>query len=172
MGRQALALGDSADLVVDGDHWQVLFTDELQEEADWAGAWLEPAAQSCGVVMWRGGLALGTSRLYGDFRFCVEIADQEPTLDPSDYDHVVETGIELRTGRVSMYGPESTGTAETFLTLPRGTFSAVYAIEDAARIDDEFAETGPERYGLTLWSGPVLERRCLKQGRRPPPCAS
>jgi hypothetical protein len=172
MGRQALAAGDSAELIVDGDHWQVLFTDELQEDADWAGAWLESAAQSCEVVMWRGGLALGTSRLYGDFRFCVEFAEQEPTLDLCDYDHLVETGIELRTGRVSMYGPESTGAAETFLTLPCGTFSAVYAIEDAVRIDDEFAETEPERYRLTLWSGPVLERRCLKQGRGPAPGAS
>jgi hypothetical protein len=34
MGRQALAVGDGADLVVDGDHWQVLFADELQVDTD------------------------------------------------------------------------------------------------------------------------------------------
>jgi hypothetical protein len=62
MGRQALAVGDSADLVVDGDHWQILFTDELQGDMDWAGAWSRPAAKACGVVTWRGGLTLGTPR--------------------------------------------------------------------------------------------------------------
>jgi hypothetical protein len=81
----------------------------------------------------------------------------------ADWDHLVEGGILVPSGRLHLYGPEGTVSREVSISLRPSDYSLIVCGRDFASTD-EYGDEGRDRYTLIRWPGQPLRRRVLKDG--------
>ena len=123
------------------------------------------SAQRQGLAMWggNGGITVFTASHWTETEVRVRLLSERPAITETEWDHLVEGGLIIRSGRLHIYGPEDTGTNEAPITLPSGSYSLMVC---GRRFDstNEYGDEGNDTYTLALWHGPPLERRVLRDG--------
>jgi hypothetical protein len=118
-----------------------------------------------GLALWgdRGGVTVFTASHWTHTDVTVRLEPQRPAIASADWDHLVEGGIVVPSGRLHLYGPEDTVSHEVSIAVPPGEYSLIACGRDFASTN-EYGDEGRDRYALILWPGPPLRRRVLKDG--------
>lgn len=113
------------------------------------------------VVAGDGVLALATARNV-TVPFELEIYDSAPHLDIDLFDHVVECGLTLRSGRIVVAGFDESD-FESF--LPTGTYQAIVTFSGLSTVDfgDDGELVGEDLYRIALWRGIDRPLRVVRQ---------
>jgi hypothetical protein len=157
-----LEMGAQVTVPVGIDHGQFIACDpDAQLDIESYG----DAAQRAGVAVWGnvGGVTVFTASRWTNTTVTVRLTPDRPAVSSDEWDHVVEAGLIVRSGRLHLYGPEDTGVKEVSVAVPPGTYSLVVCGRDFGSTDEYDAE-GNDTYALLLWPGPTLQRRVLKDG--------
>lgn len=130
--------------------------------------WTEEASQSLRIGVESASIAVGTAR-QDWLLMTLHVHDSPPPDGPLDEaDHVVEADLDLRTGRLSVFGcDQEPGTAEV-ITLPPGTYRAriSYLPTGFVHPDTDDAEQGDHfEYRVEMWTtAEETDIHVLKQG--------
>ena len=121
-----------------------------------------------GIAAWGdgGGLTVFTASRWTDTRVTVALHGAEPETDLGSWDHVVEAGIAIGSGRLHLYGPEDTNVNEAATAVPAGTYSLVVCGR-GFDTTNAHGDDGTDEYALHLWPGPRLDVRVRKDGFSP-----
>jgi hypothetical protein len=157
-----LKMGSRITVPVGVDHGQVIACDteaELDIES------YDELASRAGLAMWdgNGGITVFTASHWTHTAVTVGLSPQRPVVAEDEWDHVVEGGLILKSGRLRIYGPEATGINEASISLPADRYSPIVCGR-ASDTTNEYGDDGNDTYALLLWPGPPLERRVLKDG--------
>jgi hypothetical protein len=145
------------------DHHQMFLEDD---DAEWGDDDLdllysdESFARHLGVAPGR--LSLMTARWYGTVRLEVILRAGPPEDDVAGWDNVAEASIEIRSGSLTIFGPE-TDTVATRITLPPGTYRMRVYAGDIDSVD-EYAQHGQDYYRAVLWPAPYAAPALLYAG--------
>ena len=90
----------------------------------------------------------------------LEVHETDPGCESSDWDHVVETGIELLTGKLQIH--ECTGGPALDLQLSPGSYRVRTLFSGLGTLSADGLE-GDDRYRIVLWPGPVVPLHVTKQ---------
>jgi hypothetical protein len=118
-----------------------------------------------GLAIWggNGGITVFTASHWTQTEVRVSLSSERPALASADWDHLVEGGLIVRSGRLHIYGPEDTGINEASISLPSNSYSLIVCGRHFDTLN-EYGDEGDDSYGLLLWPGPPLERSVLKDG--------
>lgn len=126
-----------------------------------------------------GGLVVTTMRHWGDTDVVVDVRETPPD-DPaamwerSDaWEHVVECGLVVASGKLSVFAPEMTGLpAIPRVPIAPGHYRVLVLYGALDSVVDEQEPDGQDHYRVVLWPGepvePIVRRRgfwCCLQGR-------
>ena len=152
-------------LKIFADYHQIHVMDE-ESESDVGEAWLQPAAVLDGLAAAEDLLAFGTvNNRY--VRVAVDVLDSEPEDDRADFDHVVEAGLLVASGRLAVLGCSG--------YLPdaaRFDVAAGWVRVRVSRSGLPAAAADPEGFAsedirLQVWPAPPAEPRVLTRWTRP-----
>jgi hypothetical protein len=149
----------SLELSLFADYFQFYIQDE-SATGDLSEHWNEEATARLLAVA-PGTIGIGTVRNM-DVSAVVEIHDQEPAHDLSEWDHVVEAELNISSGRIVIAGcTDYFPDARRIEVSPGGYRSRVsYGALDSVSED---GLSGEDRYRVQLWFGPPTPVRVLKQ---------
>lgn len=160
--EQELEAGGEVTVRVGVDHGQFVVCDpDAELDIDSYG----PAAQRDGLAIWGSGagVTVFTASHWTKTVVTVRLVMERPARADGEWDHVVEAGLVLRSGRLNLYGPEDTAVNEASVVLPPGSYGLRVCGRDFDSVN-EYGDEGNDSYLLMLWPGPVGERRVLKDG--------
>jgi hypothetical protein len=147
------------------DYHQAICADEFDTKGS-ADARDEQSSND-GLALWDDGFAVGTARGWATIPLTFALYDDRPELNLDDWDHVVEGGVRLRSGRLVVEGPADLHDDAPRIILPPGDYSLLVLVSNLRSVDRESrAMMGDDRYRVVLWPGPVLSRRVLRRGLR------
>lgn len=155
-------MGSEVTVPVGIDHGQFIACDpdaELDIDA------YNDVAQRQGLAMWRGnrGITVFSASHWTETEVTVRLSSDRPLVAEEEWDHVVEGGLVLTSGRLHVYGPEDTGANEASISLQPDTYSLIVCGRDFDSTN-EYGDDGSDTYTLLLWPGPPLDSRVLKDG--------
>jgi hypothetical protein len=160
--RTKLMMGSGVAVAVRIDHGQFIACDpDAPIDID---SYDESASRD-GLAMWgrNGGITVFSASHWTTTEVTVSLVRERPIITEDEWDHVVEGGLIIRSGRLHLYGPDDTGTNEASISMPPGSYSLIVCgrgFDSTHEYDDE----GADSYTLLLWPGPPLDRRVLKDG--------
>jgi hypothetical protein len=160
--EETLRMGTEVEVPVGIDHGQFIACDRSAElDIDSYG----DLAQRQGLAMWRGnrGVTIFTASNWTETHATVRLSPGRPAVAVDEWDHVVEGGLIINSGRLHIYGPEDTGAEETEISLPSDSYSLIVCGHNLDSTN-EYGDNGSDTYTLLLWPGPALDRRVLKDG--------
>ncbi|MFF2774012.1 hypothetical protein ACFVU3_03815 [Streptomyces sp. NPDC058052] len=159
----------TTDLALFADYFQIHVLDD-GSDADLGGAWTEQAVLD-GLGVADGGLALGTA-VNVTVAVSVQVLAAEPDDDRDDFDHVVEAGLDVASGRLVVLGCTDYLPDAARFALPAG-WTRVRAsrrnLAAAVRADvasDESPET-MEHLRVQAWPAPYAGPRVVKRWTPP-----
>jgi hypothetical protein len=160
--ERALKIGSRVTVRVNVDHGQFIACDPqaaLNIDSYDARATRE------GLALWggHGGVTVFTASHWTEADVVIALSAERPAVLEAEWDHVVEGGLVIQSGRLHLYGPEDTGINEVVLDVPPGIYSMVVCGRDFDSTD-AFGDDGTDSYALLLWPGSRLERRVVKDG--------
>jgi hypothetical protein len=122
-------------------------------------------AQREGLAVWgrNGGITVFTASHWTRTEVSVALSLERPSISEADWDHVVEAGLVIRSGRMHIYGPEDTGIHEASISVDSQAYSLIVCGRDFDSTN-EYGDEGRDSYALMLWPGKPLDRRVLKDG--------
>lgn len=163
-GGMSMALTMSSEVVVPVaiDHGQFIACDP-QADLD-IDSYGEDATRQ-GLAAWsgNGGVTVFTASHWTNTEVVVGLSPGRPTIAEDTWEHLVEGGLIITSGRLHIYGPEDTGVNEASISLPSDSYSLIVCGR-AFDSTNEYGDAGSDSYALLLWPGPPLERRVLKNG--------
>ena len=109
-------------------------------------------------------LVIFTARHYGNVRLTILLRANQPTDNFTSWDNVAEGSIELPSGRLAVYGPESYPPASPPLALPRGVYRVRVYAGGIEALEDEFMQEGPDHYRAVFWPAPYEPPALLHVG--------
>ncbi len=147
-------------------HYQVYLQDDNTEIPE-MGPW------RTGKETWKRRLAVAPGLIAVDtasYRFVpvvVEVLDQEPNEDFDAWEHVVEGGVAVKSGRLVVYGPTQDFRGANRLPLPVGTYRVRVSSRGLKTVTSN-GLAGDDSYRVQLWrvarmDGPTVR----KQGPAP-----
>jgi len=141
------------------DYYQFYLQDE-DADGDLSDSWSENAVKNLLAVA-PGTIGVGTVRNV-DVPVVVEVHDSEPEDDLSEWDQVMECGIEVPSGRVVVAGCTDYFPEAERILVPPGSYRArvYYGSLDS---DGRDALEGDDHYKVVLWSGEVSEVKVIKK---------
>ena len=160
--ERELEMGGELTVSVGIDHGQFIACDPARElDIDS----YDDLAQRAGLAVWgnAGGLTVFTASHWTSSTVTVRLTLARPTVAAREWDHLVEAGLVLRSGRLNLYGPEDTNANESSVVVSPGTYSVIVSGKDFDATN-QHGDEGTDTYALHLWPGPLLERRVLKDG--------
>jgi hypothetical protein len=160
--QYTLETGAQVTVPIEIDHGQFIACDPVVElDIESYG----DEALRAGIAVWSGGggVTVFTASHWTSTTVTVALAPERPPVAADEWDHVVEAGLIVQSGRLHLYGPEDTGANEATIAVPPGTYSLIACGRDFDSTNDYDAE-GSDSYSLILWPGPRLRRRVLKDG--------
>jgi hypothetical protein len=118
-----------------------------------------------GLALWsgHGGVTVFTASRWTEADVAVALSAERPAVSEAEWDHVVEGGLVIQSGRLHLYGPEDTGITEAVHDVPPDTYSLIVCGRDFDSTNAP-GDDGSDSYALLLWPGPPLERRVVKDG--------
>jgi hypothetical protein len=151
-----LTMGSEVTVAVGIDHGQFVACDP---DADLDIDSYSELARRQGLAMWggNGGITVFAASHWATTQVTVRLSSGRPDVADDEWDHLVEGGLIIRSGRLHIYGPEDTGTNEASISLPSDSYSLITCGRD-------FGDEGYDAYALLLWPGPPLDGRVLKDG--------
>jgi hypothetical protein len=125
----------------------------------------DESASRAGLAMWgrKGGITVFSASHWTSTEVTVRLLRKRPIIAGNEWDHVVEGGLIIRSGRLHLYGPDDTGTNEASISLPSGSYSLIVCGRGFDSTN-EYGDEGSDSYTLVLWPGPPLDRRVRKDG--------
>jgi hypothetical protein len=144
------------------DHGQFIACDP---EAELDIAAYGDAAYRQGLAAWgnHGGVTIFTASHWTETEVTVALSAERPPISHDDWDHIVEGGLVVRSGRLHLYGPEDTGINEAAIELAPRAYSLIVCGRDFGSTN-KYGDEGSDSYALVLWPGAPLTRRVLKDG--------
>jgi hypothetical protein len=148
--------------VIDIDHAQLFIEDE--------GAWkrirhmpdqtddLDLVASAPGI------LAIETARVEGNVRVVIELMDHRPVESLDPWDHVVECGIKVSSGRIRLMTADIEDESDApRIELPPGSYRALiyFGNQSSVPYDDPYG--GEDYYRIALWPGDEIGPKVLKR---------
>lgn len=97
-----------------------------------------------------------------DVPVVVEIHDQEPAADLSDWDHVVEAEINVPSGRLVVAGCTDYFPEASRVEVYPGSYRARVSYGALQTLSENGLE-GEDHYRVQLWCAPPIPVRVLKQ---------
>jgi hypothetical protein len=141
------------------DHFQFYIQDEAAT-GDLSESWnVETVARLLAIAP--GAIGIRTVRNM-DVLVAVEIHDQEPVDDFSEWDHVVEATLSVTSGRIVVAGCSDYFPDARRIKVSRGTYRVrvSYGALDSLAPD---GLSGDDHYRVQLWSAAPIAVRILKQ---------
>lgn len=147
------------------DHAQLFIEDE--------GAWkrvrhmpdqtddLDLVASAPGI------LAVETARVEGDARVVIELTDHRPieSLDP--WDHVVECGVSVSSGRIRLMTADIEDESDApRIELAPGSYRVLIFYGNQGSVPYEDPYGGEDHYRIVLWPGDEIEPVVIKRDMR------
>jgi len=139
--------GEPVVLEVDAGYSQFTLADEDAVLADF-DAWRSDDEFSDGVSPQPGHLSLLTARHTGPVPVSLELVDAEPEVDLDEWQHAVESSLEVASGRLGI-GFDQT---EVFRVEP-GTYAVLYLGRGLDTIRDHAATEGDDEYRTCSGAG-------------------
>ena len=149
----------SFELVLFADYFQFYIQDEAAT-GDLSQAWNEEATDRL-LALAPGTVGIGTVRNM-DVPVTVDILEHAPEDDFSEWDHVVEAGLDVASGRIVIAGCTDYFPDAKRVEVPPGTYR-VRASYGALDTLSEDGLSGDDRYRLQLWRATSTAVRILKQ---------
>jgi hypothetical protein len=154
-----MALVSSADLTLFADFFQFYLQDESVDE-DWSDSWNDDATSRMLAVA-PGVVAIGTVRAM-NVPVRLEVHDEEPGSDFGSWDHVVECGLSIESGRIVVAGCSEYFPDAARLEVRAGSYSVRASYGGLKGISDD-GLGGHDRYRVQLWPGPITSPHVLKR---------
>jgi hypothetical protein len=149
----------SFNLSLFADYFQFYIQDEAAT-GDLSQAWNEEATDRL-LALAPGTVGIGTVRNM-DVPVTVDILEQEPDDDASEWDRVVEASLEVTSGRIVIAGCTDYFPDAMRIGVPPGTYR-VRVSYGALDTLSEDGLSGDDRYRLQLWPATSTAVRILKQ---------
>ncbi len=143
------------------DHGQIFVENE--------GAWTRVQSWSDRPdldLIWTapGIIAIETSRAGGNTRLVLETADDRPNESFEAWDHVVECGIDVPSGRIKITTADIGDSPEApRVSVPPRPYRALVFYGDLDAVDPEDDYVGNDHYRIVLWPGEIVEPIVLKR---------
>lgn len=155
-------MGSQVRVPVGIDHGQFIACDP-QADLD-IDAYTDRAMRA-GLALWGngGGITVFTASHWTASDVTVALSPARPEIAESDWDHIVEGGLVIRSGRLHIFGPEQTETNESAIAVPPQMYSLIVCGGDFDTTN-EYGDDGDDAYALLMWPGHPLDRRVLKDG--------
>jgi len=141
------------------DYYQFYLQDE-QADGDLSDSWTKEAADNLLAVA-AGTIGVGTVRnMY--VSVVVEVYDSEPEEDLSVWDHVMECGIDVPSGRIVIAGCTDYFPDAARIVIPQGSYRAriYYSVLSALGGD---AMDGDDNCKVALWLGEGAGVKVIKK---------
>ena len=149
----------SFELVLFADYFQFYIQDEAAK-GDLSQAWNEETTDRL-LALAPGTVGIGTVRNM-DVPVTVDILEHAPEDDFSEWDHVVEAGLDVASGRIVIAGCTDYFPDAKRVEVPPGTYR-VRVSYGALDTLSEDGLSGDDRYRLQLWPAASTAVRILKQ---------
>jgi len=154
------------ELKILASHYQLYLQDDGTEIPD-MGPWRTDNET------WKRRLAVAPGLIAVDtasYRFVpvvVEVLDKEPGEDFDAWEHVVEAGLNVRSGRLVVYGPTQDFRGAVRLRIAAGTYGVRVSSRGLGTVPPN-GLTGEDSYRVQLWSVARMGRPTVrKQGISP-----
>lgn len=148
------------------DHGQFYVEDETLEDPlgwDIDATFARVARDHFGITP--AGFVVGTVRHWGDTDIVVDVRAEAPTPPFDTWDHVVECGLAVPSGQITISAPETTGTPMVpRIRLAPGQYRAMVFYGALDSVTDELDPEGEDHYRVVLWPGEPREPVVLKRG--------
>jgi hypothetical protein len=130
------------------DYFQFLVQDSGSDWEDLADRWTPEAVQAM-FIQGDGYVAIGTARNM-NVPVTVRIRAEEPSLDPEEWDRVVQGALVLRSGELQITGVSDNGMSGGKIPIERGEYHlrALYAGLNSLSAN---GLSGNDRYVIELW---------------------
>ncbi|MEP1420980.1 MAG: hypothetical protein ABJK59_04330 [Erythrobacter sp.] len=93
----------------------------------------------------------------------IELLDDEPELDPAQWDHIAEASLELPSGRLEIH--ECTGESIDVLSLGEGCYRVRVCFSGLHTLSENGLD-GDDHYAISLWPAPYTHLSVIKQFER------
>jgi hypothetical protein len=149
----------SLELSLFADYFQVYLQDE-GASGDLSDSWNEEAVARLLAVA-PGTIGIGTVRNM-HVPLAIEIHDQAPNDDSSNWDHVVEAELNVTSGQIVVAGCTDYFPEAKRVEVDPGRYRARVSYGGLDTLSEN-GLSGEDRYRVQLWVGPPLPVRILKQ---------
>jgi hypothetical protein len=149
----------SLELSLFADYFQFYIQDEAAN-GDLSESWNEEATARLLAVA-PGTIGIGTVRDM-DVPVAVEIHEQEPNDDRSDWDHVVEAELNVTSGRIVLAGCTDYFPDAKRVQVQVGSYRARVSYGKLQTLSED-GVSGEDHYRVQLWLGPPMPVRVVKQ---------
>jgi len=138
-----------------------IFDKDAPTESDLITIWTKEAHSDRLIV--GKSILVAITEFYGPVRGelnLVENANNDLSLD--EYDHIVEAGLEVKSGIIQILDCPTNGVHLELTVIPGIYRARIYSSNLASVVGDE----GEDFYKVEIWPGTTLERRVLKRFSR------
>ncbi|MCD9853915.1 hypothetical protein LUD75_04325 [Epilithonimonas sp. JDS] len=148
------------------DYHQFYLEDRDDEDKGHSGSsdfWSEEAFKER-LALANGIIGVGVESSGNDIKGEIEILERPINIDYNKYDHIVEAGINIRSGSLQIFNcPDHH--LELTVKVPPGKYRVrVYSSNLASVKETDMAhETDNDYYRIELWPSDHMERKVLKQ---------
>jgi hypothetical protein len=152
--RLEIAVDHSQFFLEDGERdWGEVDLDLLYDE----GAFARHLGFAPGV------LSVFTAKWYGAVGLEILLRCARPDDDFTGWDHVAEASLDLASGYLVAYGPESNSDAAPRVSAPPGMYR-VRVYSGGLETVDEYMQAGQDHYRVALWVAPYEAPALLYAG--------
>jgi len=149
----------SHNLELFADYFQFYLQDE-GTSGDLSDAWSPAAVQRMFAVS-TGVVGIGTARNM-DVRVTLEFLDSEPSTDFTNFDHVVEGSLIIKSGPLVVAGCTEYSPDAARFDLEPGTYTVRLSSSGLGSLSEDGLD-GQDHYRVQLWQASLTEPTVLKQ---------
>ncbi|MFF3863758.1 hypothetical protein [Streptomyces sp. NPDC002209] len=159
----------TTELTLFADYFQIHMSD-ADSDGDLSDAWTDQAVADHLAVA-PDALGIGTS-VNVDVSVTVVVLTQEPSDDSSEFDHVVEAGLNVSLGRLMVLGCTDHAPDAATFEVPSGWNRARVSRSNLARatqadIDSDESPETTEKIRIQVWPAPEFPAKVIKRWPRP-----
>ena len=140
------------------DYFQLYLADD-GSEIDTSEIWNDESVR-LKLAVAKNTLAVGTFRNV-DVQLEIEILDNAPSIDISEWDHVSQGYLTITNGKCVVYGCTDYLPDAQRVSLPSGEYSALSLAKGLSTITEEW-EDADDYYKVVLWPSTEKEYKSLK----------
>lgn len=147
-------------LSITNDHFQ-FYLEDSHSAQDTSEIWDDTALDAM-VAVAPGLIGVSTARYGGMIHVEVEIHATRPAIDMTEWDQVVECGIDVTSGQLLVTHPEGSFSEAPKIVIPPAMYRALVCFGNIHRVVDTDAATGEDRYRIILWPDTIAPPHIVK----------